>query len=134
MSRGSALVPFTGHSGPQEWTFSSLFNIQDAASLTNAGKPFVVVQWGCWNNYYVDRLYNYLVQSFLLSGNQGAAPVLGAATLADSRSEQLLGQLLTPRLTQPGMTLGQALQLSKRELARTHPDLLEIGRAHVCTL
>ena len=126
MNRGTALVTFTGHSGPQEWTFSNLFNIRDAAALTNAGKPFVVVQWGCWNNYYVDPVYNYLVQSFLLSGDRGAAAVLGATTLADSSSEQLLGQLLTPRLAQPGMTLGRALQMSKRELAQTRPDLLDV--------
>ena len=126
MNRGTALVTFTGHSGPQEWTFSNLFNIQNAATLTNAGRPFVVVQWGCWNNYYVDPIYNYLVQSFLLSGDRGAAAVLGATTLADSNSEHLLGQLLTPRLTQPGMTLGQALQISKSELAQTHPELLDV--------
>ncbi|MBI5963814.1 MAG: hypothetical protein HY863_10100, partial [Chloroflexi bacterium] len=126
MNRGTALVTFTGHSGPQEWTFSNLFNIQNAASLTNAGRPFVVAQWGCWNNYYVDPIYNYLVQSFLLSGDRGAAAVLGATTLADSNSEQLLGQLLTPRLTQPGLSLGQALQFSKSELAQTHPELLDV--------
>ncbi|MBI5964683.1 MAG: DUF11 domain-containing protein [Chloroflexi bacterium] len=126
MNRGTALVTFTGHSGPQEWTFSNLFNIGNAATLTNAGRPFVVVQWGCWNTYYVDPIYNYLVQSFLLSGDRGAAAVLGATTLADSDSEQLLGQLLTPRLTQPGMMLGQALLLSKKELAQTHPGLLDV--------
>jgi hypothetical protein len=126
MNRGTALVTFTGHSGPQEWTFSNLFNIRDAQALTNSGKPFVVVQWGCWNNYYVDPVYNYLVQSFLLSGDRGAVAVLGATTLADSGSERQLGQMLTPRLTQPGMTLGRALQLSKSELAQAHPDLLDV--------
>ena len=52
--------------------------------------------------------------------------MLGAATLVDSASESLLGQLLTPRLAQPGMTLGRALQMSKRELAQTRPDLLDV--------
>ncbi len=126
MNRGTALVTYTGHSGPQEWTFSNLFNINHAASLTNHGKPFVVVQWGCWNNYHVDPVYNYLVQSFLFSGDQGAAAVLGASTLTDSTSEVLLGELLTPRLTQSGMPIGQALQSAKSELAQTHPELLDV--------
>ena len=47
------------------------------------------VQWGCWNTYYVDPVNAYLVQSFLFSGDRGAAAVLGASTLTDSSSEQL---------------------------------------------
>jgi hypothetical protein len=126
MNNGTALVTFTGHSGPSSWTFSNLFNTTDAAALTNAGKPFVVVQWGCWNTYYVDPFNNYLVQKFLFSGDRGAAAVLGATTLVDSRSEELLGNLLTPRLVTPGMTVGQALQDAKFELARTHPELVDV--------
>ena len=126
MNRGTALVTFTGHSSPRKWSSSNLFDFQDAASLTNAGKPFVVVQWGCFNSYHVNPMYNNLTQGFLLSGDRGAAAMLGATTLASSTSEELLGDLLTPRLTQPGMTLGQAVQMSKRELAQTHPDLLDV--------
>ncbi|HEY5158634.1 MAG TPA: C25 family cysteine peptidase, partial [Anaerolineales bacterium] len=126
MNRGTALVTFTGHSGPASWTFSNLFNVNDAAALTNAGKPFVVVQWGCWNTYYVDPVNNYLVQKFLFSGDRGAAAVLGASTLTDSASEDLLGELLIPRMVKPGMTIGQALQDAKSELAQTHPELLDV--------
>jgi len=126
MNRGTALVTFTGHSGPVSWTFSNLFANQNAAALTNVGKPFVVVQWGCWNTFYVDPVNNYLVQSFLFSGDRGAAAVFGAVTLVDSDSEAKLGQLLTPRLTVPGMPMGQALLDAKRELAKTHPELLDV--------
>ncbi len=126
MNSGTALVTFTGHSGPASWTFSNLFNTNDAAALTNVGKPFVVVQWGCWNTYYVDPVNNYLVQKFLFSGDQGAAAVLGASTLTDLTSEELLGELLTPRLVTPGMSIGQALQDAKSELAQTHPELLDV--------
>ena len=126
MNQGTAMVTFTGHSGPREWTFSHLFTNAHAAALTNAGQPFVVVQWGCWNTYYVDPVNTYLVQSFLFSGDRGAAAVLGAATLTDSSSEQLLGELLTPRLVIPGMSIGQALLDAKRELAQTHPELADV--------
>jgi hypothetical protein len=126
MNGGTALVNFTGHSGPQEWTFDNLFANADAAGLTNAGKPFVVVQWGCWNTYYVDPIYSYLVQKFLFSGDKGAAAVLGGTTLVDSTSEQMLGDLLTPRLVSPGMSIGQALEDAKTELAKTHPEMLDV--------
>jgi hypothetical protein len=126
MNGGTALVTFTGHSDTSEWSFSDVFDINDAAGLTNAGKPFVVVQWGCWNTYVVDPVNNYLVQAFLFSGNNGAAAVLGASTLTDSESEALLGALLTPRMVTPGMLIGQALQDAKSELAQTHPELLDV--------
>jgi len=74
----------------------------------------------------VDPVNNYLVQSFLFSGDQGAAAVLGASTLTDSRSEQLLGELLTPRMVTPGLTVGQALRDAKLELSQTHPELLDV--------
>jgi hypothetical protein len=126
MNEGVALVTFAGHSSPTLWTFSNLFSIKDASALTNHGKPFVVVQWGCWNTYYVDPVSNYLVQSFLFSGDQGAASVLGASTLTDSKSEELLGDLLTPRMTTPGVPIGLALRDAKLELAKTHPELLDV--------
>ena len=126
INRGTALVTYTGHSEPIEWSFSSLFTKTMAEQLTNAGKPFVVVQWGCWNTYYVDPVYNYLVQSFLFSGDKGAAVVLGATTLSEVTSEQLLGELLTPNLTTPGMTVGQAVQAAKTQLGASHPELLDV--------
>jgi uncharacterized repeat protein (TIGR01451 family) len=126
MNRGTALVTFTGHSGPTAWTFNSLFTTSHAASLTNAGRPFVAVQWGCWNTYYIDPVNSHLVHSLLFSGDKGAAAVLGAVGRTESRSEQLLGDLLTPRITQPGVRMGDALQESKTQLAQTHPDLLDV--------
>jgi hypothetical protein len=126
MNRGTALVTFTGHSGPTNWTYNNLFSMTDAANLTNAGRPFVTVQWGCWNNYYVDPLNNTLVHGLLLSGDRGAAASLGAVTLTDAYSERQLGELLTPRLTQPGMRLGDALQAAKAELAASQPGLLDV--------
>jgi hypothetical protein len=126
MNNGTALVNFIGHSGPTKWTFSGLFGTKNATTLTNAGRPFVVVQWGCWNTYYVDPVNNYLVQSFLFSGDHGAAAVLGSLSLTDSYSEELLGKLLMPRLVTPGMTMGQALLDAKQELALTHPELLDV--------
>lgn len=126
MNRGTALVNYTGHSGAFLWTSSGLFGTKNAASLTNAGRPFVVIQWGCWNTYYVEPRYTYLVQSLLFSGDQGAAAVLGASTLTDAYSEELLGRLLMPRLVNPGTTMGQALLDAKQALAQTHPEMLDV--------
>lgn len=126
MNAGAALVAYSGHSSMDRWTFSGLFTLADARALTNAGRPFVAVQWGCWNTYYVDPVYNGLTQGLLLSGDRGAAALLGASTLTDGEAERQFGLLLTPRLAAPGMTIGDALRLAKLDLAKTRPGWLDV--------
>ena len=118
-------------SNPTPWmgvpaASSNLFNTTDAAALTNTAKPFVAVQWGCWNTYYVDPVNNYLVQKFLFSGENGAAAVFGATTLTYLQDEKLLAAQLMPRLATPGMTIGQALQDAKSQLAQTNPKMPDV--------
>jgi hypothetical protein len=117
---------FVGHSDTDRWTYQGLFSSADAKALTNHGRPTVVMQWGCWNAYTVSPEYDSLGQVLLLSGTNGAAAVLGAATLSYDRSERALGDLLTPRMMKPGMTLGAALQAAKAELAATRPQMRDV--------
>jgi hypothetical protein len=117
INSGVALTSFVGHSSADRWTFSGLFFSSDAAALTNAGRPTVVNQWGCWNTYFVSPAYNTLGHRFLLSGDRGAVVVMGASTLTASSSEAVLGQHMMPLLTQPGMTIGEAMQQAKAEMA-----------------
>jgi hypothetical protein len=56
----------------------------------------------------------------------GAAAVLGASTLTDSESEHELGTRVTPRLVEPGVPMGQAIQEAKEDLARTSPELRDV--------
>jgi hypothetical protein len=126
VNAGVALTSFVGHSGPTVWTFSGLFNATDASALTNIARPTIVSQWGCWNAYYVAPTFDTLGHKFMLSGNQGAAAVLGASTLTEVDSDRALGYLLTPRLLEPGMTIGRAVLEAKRELAATRPDLKDV--------
>jgi hypothetical protein len=126
MNGGVALASYIGHSGPTLWSFQGLFTSGDAQALANAGKPMVVAQWGCWTTYYVTPSVNTLGHKLMLSGPQGAAAVLGATTLTKSSSEEKLGQLMMPLLTQPGMTLGDAMQAAKMQMAATQPELADV--------
>jgi Peptidase family C25 len=123
---GVALTSFVGHSGPTVWTFQGLFNNADVAALTNAGAPTVVSQMGCWNNYYVSPLYDSLAQKLLLSGDRGAAAVLGATGLTLVASDKAFGDQLGWRLAAPGMTLGQAVVDAKRALAAQQPLMTDV--------
>ena len=126
LNGGVALTSFFGHSGPSSWTFAGLFQSADAVALTNHGRPTVVTQWGCWNTYYVDPAYNTLAHTFLLSGDQGAAAVLGATAITQSSSDEALGLRVLPRAVQPGMALGTAVQDAKTDLALTLPGLSDV--------
>lgn len=126
MNNGVALASYFGHSGLTEWTFDGLFSATDAGNLTNTGQPMVVTQWGCWNTYHVQPNYNTLAHRFLLSGDQGAAAVLGATTLAQSRSDKALGLRVLENFFHPGNTIGMAVQVAKTELASTHPEMVDV--------
>jgi uncharacterized repeat protein (TIGR01451 family) len=126
LNNGVALASYVGHSSQSIWSNLNLFNSNDAAALTNNGRPAVVTQWGCWNTYYVNPNYNSLGHKFLLSGDQGAAAVLGAATLTRSESEEALGVAMMPALTQSGTTIGDAMLAAKQQLAQSKYQYLDV--------
>ena len=121
-----ALASFVGHSGPTVWTFDGLFSAGDAAGLDNEGRPTVVTQWGCWNTYYVSPASETLGHKLLLSGDRGAAAVLGASTITQSSSEELLGMRVVPRLVAPGTRIGDAIVAAKADLDAAQPGLVDV--------
>lgn len=86
----------------------------------------MVLQWGCWNTYHVEPGFDTLGHAFLVSGDRGAAAVLGSSTLLETASARALSDLLVPRLTTPGSRLGDAITAAKQGLARSRPDLLDV--------
>lgn len=121
MNGGSAFVGYLGHSSANRWSFSNLFTTTDAMALTNAGRPLVVNQFGCWNNYFVEPAYNTLGHVLLVSGDRGAAATLGMATLSNIETEGLLGPILTRNLMVRGKSIGQALLEAKTEVETVAP-------------
>ena len=125
-NQGVAIAQYFGHSSFNIWSFQVLFAGSWVHLLENAGRPAVVAQWGCWNTYYVSPTANTLGHALMLQGEHGAAAVLGAATLTDSGSDVALGREYLARMTQPGVTLGEALVAAKRALAAEHPEMMDV--------
>ncbi|MEM7194885.1 MAG: SdrD B-like domain-containing protein, partial [Pseudomonadota bacterium] len=125
INAGTSLTAFFGHSSTNQWTFDGMFNGDDAASLSNAGKPTVVTQWGCWNTYYVSPNEDSMGHRFMLEGDRGAVAVMGASTLTDADAERALAEMVFDRLSQ-GDTLGEAILVSKQAYAEDHPDHLDV--------
>jgi hypothetical protein len=117
INQGVAAAQYFGHSGPSVWSFDWLFSSDDANALTNAGRPSVVFQWGCWNTYYVWPTEDTLGHRLMLSGDRGAAATLGATTLSEYESDRQLALQFLPRVFQPGVSIGEALVAAKRAVS-----------------
>jgi uncharacterized repeat protein (TIGR01451 family) len=124
INSGVALTTFVGHSAQTQWSLSSggaLLTSNEAAQFTNSGEVTLVSQWGCWNNWHVAAAANTMAHRFLLSGDQGAAAVLGSATLSDGNHERVMGKGLYEALFEPGRTIGEAMTLAKQAYAQAQP-------------
>lgn len=126
LDAGPTFANWVGHSSYGLWSFERLFTTADVLALGNAETPFVVTQWGCWNTYHVLPAYTTLGHALVLSPGRGAAAVIGAATLTGADADRYLAKLLIPTLLSPGTSLGQAMVDAKRQLAATHPEMLDV--------
>jgi hypothetical protein len=126
INAGTALTSYVGHTDDYEWTFNGLFLNDDAAALTNSGRPTVVIQNGCWNNYYVNPTYETMGDAMLNDGEYGAAAMVGSTTLTLDLDEQRLGSYFMPLLTHPGMTIGQAMLQAKQAMAAGDPQAVDV--------
>jgi hypothetical protein len=127
IAAGSNLTQYVGHSGLLSWGSSTkplsqhLLKVADVATLGNAGKPSLFSQLGCWNTYYVWPNVDSLGTRLLLEPDKGAAAVIGAATLTQDANGNLFGDLLAPRLVEPGVRIGDAIRAAKVAFAGAAP-------------
>lgn len=108
------VLSFVGHSAPTQWSFDPILSTADLVG--RSGLADLVVQWGCWNSYFVAPTANTLAHGFLLTPGSGAAAVIGVTSLTDLKSHEALGNLLLPELV-AGVRIGDALRLAKMQLA-----------------
>ena len=116
INEGVELTSYLGHSNIFKWS-NNLFNTSDMAALTNTNRPTVMTQYGCWNTYFVLPSGNSMSQVAMLTGENGAAAVLGSSTLTLASSEAALGSRLFDEMYVPGKTIGQALIDAKRTIS-----------------
>lgn len=125
IKKGVTLTAFFGHSSTNQWSFNGLFTGSDAARLDNPGKPTVVMQWGCWNAYYVSPNEDSMGHRFMMEGDRGAVAVMGATTLTNANSERKLARLVFKRISN-GERLGDAVTNAKQEYALDNPNDLDV--------
>ncbi len=117
-SQNPRLTTYLGHSGPRNWfSFPSAFTYNDIIDVNNSESPSVVMQWGCWNSYYVEPEANTMSHRFLFNNDKGAVAVFGASALTSVKSEKALAALILPELAKPKQTIGKAMLIAKKQLA-----------------
>ena len=126
LNDGVAVAHYFGHSSFGLWSYQRLFTSANARDLVNFGRPATIIQWGCWNTYYVTPYADTMGHELMLNGDQGAVAVLGAAGLTQTESDIALANYFLPLLAEPGKTLGKALIEAKRSLAAEHPEMLDV--------
>lgn len=116
LNAGHSLISFVGHSAPQQWSTEdqTLLGIEQVASLDGRVSD-LVLQWGCWNSYFVSPEADTLAHSFLLADGHGAAAMVGISTLGEVGAHEALGKSLYPQLV-PGARIGDALLAAKHSL------------------
>lgn len=128
MNSGVRLAMYTGHSSSKRWAFEGMFRNSDVNNLINENNPFGIVQWGCWNTYFVHPEEDSLGHAFMLSGNKGAAFVVGASTLTNAGEESRFSSLFNIYMLAEDLTIGEALTHAKyeynQESNQLHKDIL----------
>jgi len=99
INNGSAITGWIGHSDRRLWGFDGVLKHRDVVELNNAGSPTVVLQWGCWNTYYVDPRGNTMAHSWLTQPDAGAAAVIGATTLTEAGSEEDMAEIVFAKIS-----------------------------------
>jgi uncharacterized repeat protein (TIGR01451 family) len=126
LGAGPTITSYVGHSGPREWGPAGYFASRDVASLGNAARPTALVQYGCWNTYYVQPAADTMAHLMLMSAGGGAAAVLGGSTLTSAAGDLAFARLASARLGSGGGTIGEAILAAKHDLARANRGLAEI--------
>ena len=114
INNGVGVTMYLGHSSSQQWTEAGLFDVASAQALTNV-RPTLVVQFGCWNTYYVSPDSDTLAHALLLN-TAGAAAVVGSTTLTSSGNDVLLAGYVANHLAAGNMTIGEVVLAAKQDL------------------
>ncbi len=119
VDEGRSLTVYFGHSDLNDWGFGGLVRRSDVRRLVNHSDPTAVLQFGCWNTYYVSPGANTLAHQWLLDGGHGAAMVMGATTLSDAGSEQQFANLILKGLS-GGKSYGESVHRARRSMVQRY--------------
>jgi len=114
LNSGALLVDYSGHGAQQQWSFSDLFDINDAAALTNGGRLPVYLLMDCLNGFFQDPSATSLADSLLLAPNGGAVAVWASSGFTQQSPQSSMNQaFLHAFASNPSLPIGQLILQAK---------------------
>ena len=119
---GRALTVFSGHASSSVWAFRSLLTSAVVSSLTNAGRPTLMVPLACETSYDISPNANVLGHQLLFDGDRGAVAISGAVALSSLADNERMADSVIDGL-KAGLTLGQAVLAGRHSLGPSDQTL-----------
>jgi hypothetical protein len=110
LNNGALIVDYNGHGAEQQWSFSDLLDVNDAAALTNGGRLPVYLLMDCLNGFFQDVYAESLAKSLLLAPKGGAVAVWASSGFTDEPPQASMNKSLLQALAaHPGVPLGRLI-------------------------
>jgi hypothetical protein len=122
LGSGRSVTVFSGHSSPNVWAFRALLTTAEVATLTNDGRPTIMVPLACETTYDISPSANVLGHQLLYAGDHGALAISGAVALSSLAENELMAEHVLQGL-RDGLTLGQAVLEGRRALGSSYQEL-----------
>lgn len=114
LNSGALLVDYNGHGAEQQWSFSDIFDNNDAAELTNGSHLPVYLLMDCLNGLLQDVYGQTLAEAILLAPNGGGVAVWASSGLTNQPPQAAMNlALLHQFAAHPGYPLGRLILNAK---------------------
>jgi hypothetical protein len=114
LNNGALIVDYQGHGAEQQWSFTNLFNNDDASALTNGGRLPVYILMDCLNGFFQDVYEQSLAESVLLSPNGGGVAVWASSGFTEQPPQSSMNQALLAQLaSHPNEPIGRLILQAK---------------------
>ncbi len=114
LNNGELLVNYSGHGAQQQWSFSDLFDINDATALSNGGRLPVYLLMDCLNGFFQDPSATSLADSLLLAPNGGAVAVWASSGFTEQSPQSSMNQaFLHAFASNPSLPIGHLILQAK---------------------
>jgi len=113
VDEGANLISFAGHGSSASWGFQGLVDTEFVKSLSNVGKPVLVMPMACHTTNFESTSVNTLAHQWLFAGEQGAVAIHGASVLGEYRENAIFAERVIQQ-SKGSTTLGEAILKVKK--------------------
>jgi len=119
--RGSEVVHYFGHAGPEVWADEALLTREDVAGLAGS-RESVVFTWACESQYYPYLFGSTVNEALVLLPRGGAVASFGPGGITDAALQRALFSRTYRHFLVGRLPLGEAVRRAKGEALLEQPE------------